>query len=734
MATYDFATLNSSDFEILVCDLLNANLPANSNIKFRTFAEGKDRGIDILYSTPTNDYAQIVQVKHYYRTGYKGMLANLKKSEVQKARTLNPEKYIFATSVDLSVSNVQEIKNLFKPYIRNLYDVYGKADINRLIEENPFVVQNHYKLWLSDTSIFSTILNSDLEFRSSNFVKHELERRLRIYVKTELFDKAQIRLSENKFIIITGVPGVGKTTLAEMLVYKYIAHGYKLTYIVDDIKEAERILTPDDSKQLIYYDDFLGSNAVEINKSKSSETILRTLLKKVQNQDNKLIILTTRSFLLNTAIEESEKLRRFNIKAKASLLELKEYSYYLKEQLLRNHIEVSELKDSLIEVLKRKDIAKFIIMHGNFSPRAVEFITSKEIANDYDPGKYEAFVHSSFDYPDEIWKHAYTEQIKEDDRLLLNTLFSFGETASLQQLEQAFLTRLQFEVETNNKSKEMHAFSKALKRLEGGFIVIKENFIHFINPSLIDFLLNYLREDLDEVKRIATSVQYVSQLTKRLFTLGNGNTPYMPANIKHRLLTNYQSFGRNSESDYDLIQLALVINQYIDDPDKDEVIADIIDNISEWDALNNDYALNLHFKDFMISVKDNSYLNGVLQERLEEIVTELLYGENDLNSSIDLLEELTSSFELDFQTLKVENIVNRLNDLFSDHISQEVEWLEEFLTDESEVGEKIDEIEKIVNRVNNFGLNYEADFDGFDRDWYDIAINNEIRRLMEKND
>ena len=734
MANYDFSTLNSTDLETLVCDLLNADLPENSTIVYRTFKDGKDKGIDILYSTAQNDYEHVGQVKHYYRTGYTGMLRDLRNSEVQKVSKLSPNRYIFATSVDLSAVNAQAIRTLFNPFIKSLTDIYGKADLNRMIEENPEILQNHYKLWLADSSILDLILNSDLEFRSSHFVKNVLERRLRIYVKTDLLDKARLRLAENKFIIITGEPGVGKTTLAEMLTYEYIATGYTLTYIVDDIKEAERVITPDDSKQLIYYDDFLGSNAVEINKAKGSETILRTLLQRVQNQNNKLVILTTRSFLLTTATEESERLRRFNIKAKASLFELKEYNFDLKKELLFNHIDDSELSDDLTEVLRKKEVIEFIVNHPNFSPRVVEFITSKEIAWGFTPEEFEIFIHSSLDYPDEIWKHAYSEQIKEDDRLLLNTLFSFGETASLDQLEHAFLSRLKLEVETNNKIKEMHAFQKALRRLEGGFILIKENLVYFINPSLTDFLLTYLREDRDEVIRIANAVQYVTQLTERLFALGNANTQYMPGNIQNRLITEYQYFIDKSESDYDLIQLALVINKYVVHPEKDEVIADIIDAISEWEALHSDFALNLHFKEFITSVKDNTYLKEVLEERLEEIVTELFNGGNDLESSIDLLEELTKSFDLDFQTFNVVNIVDRLDNLFSEHISLEVEWLEDYITDESEVYEKIEEVENFVERINKLGLSYDTNLDEFNLDWYDISINNEIRRLMEKDD
>jgi len=226
MADYDFSTLSSSDLEELVCDLLNAKERSNqSEIFFRTFRDGKDKGIDILYSTAANDYEIVGQVKHYYRSGFNVLRRTLVQDEKQKVLRLKPTRYIFATSVDLSVADIHDIQSIFHPYLLG-NDIYGKKDLNRLLESYPEVLTNHFKLWYSSSNVLQKILTYHIEGRSFEFQENDLKRRLRLYVETPFLSQAQDKLVKNNFIIITGEPGVGKTTTAELLLYKLISDDY----------------------------------------------------------------------------------------------------------------------------------------------------------------------------------------------------------------------------------------------------------------------------------------------------------------------------------------------------------------------------------------------------------------------------------------------------------------------------------------------------------------------------
>ncbi|UKT64307.1 AAA family ATPase [Pedobacter mucosus] len=468
MSKYDFSTLNSTDLEELVCSLLNAALPKTRKGRYRTFKEGKDQGIDFLYSLNKEDYSHMGQVKHYHKSGFDLMYKNLIGSEVKKAKKIDPKRYIFATSVDLNHNQAIKIKNAFSPYIKTLGDIYGKLDLNNLIEQHDHVLDVHHKLWLSDASVLTKILTSDLTFRSSDFIDSEIKKRVRLYVKTEIFNEALKSLEDKNFVIISGDPGVGKTTLAEMIAYEYIKKDYILCYLLDDIKEAEKVIKHTDVKTIIYLDDFLGSNAEEMIKARGNESALLNIINRVKRSDHIKLIFTTRTSILNSVIEDSEKLRRAKLRKNETVLDLENYNLEVKSQLLLNHIDDSDLEHELQEIIRETKIFNFITRHTNFNPRSVEYILSADNVEVQDADDYRKFIIQNFNDPKEIWKDAYLHQLDDWQRMLINTLLSFDQKTEIDLLEKAFEKRLEIE----NQKSPINIFQSSLIKLSKAFIVI----------------------------------------------------------------------------------------------------------------------------------------------------------------------------------------------------------------------------------------------------------------------
>ncbi|PZO26556.1 MAG: hypothetical protein DCF13_13660, partial [Flavobacteriaceae bacterium] len=137
---YDFSTLSSKEFEILSCDLLNAKFNETKKYgEFRNFKEGKDKGIDLLYSTQNNNYKVVVQIKHYIKSSFSNLKRDLIKNEKTKVKLLNPESYFFITSQELSVENKKNIQEIFNPFILSIDDIYGQEDLNALLRKYPIV-------------------------------------------------------------------------------------------------------------------------------------------------------------------------------------------------------------------------------------------------------------------------------------------------------------------------------------------------------------------------------------------------------------------------------------------------------------------------------------------------------------------------------------------------------------------------------------------------------------------
>lgn len=74
---YDFSQLNDKEFEVIACDLLSKHL----NECVERFKGGRDGGVDGRFFSSSGGES-IVQVKHYLKTGFSGLLSTLKNKEL----------------------------------------------------------------------------------------------------------------------------------------------------------------------------------------------------------------------------------------------------------------------------------------------------------------------------------------------------------------------------------------------------------------------------------------------------------------------------------------------------------------------------------------------------------------------------------------------------------------------------------------------------------------------------
>lgn len=736
MADYDFSTLNPTDFEKLVCDLLNKQADTNIYGMYRSFKDGKDKGIDLLFSTAKNDFEFVVQIKHYVKSSYSKLKSDLIKIEKEKVIKLNPENYIFITSLALSIQNKEDIKEIFNPYIRSLEDILGKDDLNDILRLHSDIEEKHFKLWFSSTVSLQKLLNYKFIGRSNEFYEYEIKRKLRLFVSTKELEMAKLILDQNKFLIITGDPGVGKTTLSEILIYKFLSKDYELTVIYDDIKEIEQTLKNDNSKQIFYFDDFLGHTQAEINKSKSAEISLIRIISRIEKLENKYLILNTRKFILNTFLEESERMKNFNPLKSEYKIELYSYSYGAKRRMLDNHIFESELTENQIQIIK--DLSFYICSHKNFSPRHLDFFTNKTHIGSFDTKELNTYIVENLTYPKKIWEHAYLNQITDYERFLLNTMYSLNSDIDKDTLEKAFNNRLEYEVKNNNFVKPINSFNNCLRILNDGFIITyNTNNIrfNFINPSLEDFIHYFIDIEHSEIDRILISAINLEQwyfFYKPYFS--NKNT------ISDKLIQYFTiDFLRDLKekmTDAELFKSAIFL-YYFDSENQITEIISILKKIKSWEFLNFETSTKIYNLKFLQDVKSNQILNDLISNLdIMFFINSILSAEllNELIEIIQLLERhygfnFKNIFENKYYYKKYRNNIKKIYELCQTLFQEEIDANYEYLLKNIDIDAHVD----IINKIEDY-LEFINDyiFDDFQIDYINLSIQN-WNEITERN-
>ena len=679
MSEYTFSTLNDKDFEILVRDLLSKEL----NIEFQHFKSGKDNGIDLRYST-SYDNEIIVQAKHYLKSGYKQLIRDFKNRELKKVIQLKPKRYIVAISTELSPQQAEEIKEIFKPYIKSVNDIFWNQRLNSLLRKFEEVERQHFKLWFSSTNVLQTILNNSSHLKSK-YLSTEIEQKVSLYVKTKFHKSALEILKKQKVLLITGAPGVGKTTLAQMIVFDFIKNQFQHLVIEDHLDEAENIIQDNDSKQIIYFDDFLGSNIYEVFNPRNSENALVRFISRIKSSPNKYLVLTTRTTILNHALISFEKIRHKGLHKNSNFeIYLNEYTLVDKAEILYNHLFFSQLEQEFIDMIFVDKNYLKIIKHDNYNPRLIEFFTNPNNLYNISSEEYLKFILSHLDNPEEIWKNSYDQQIQDEERFLINTLFSLRGSSELSILETAFNKRMKYEISTNGHKPSSDAFNSAIKKLQSSYINIeirskklfekKVTFLSFVNPSISDFLINHFRVSQSERKRLVEGIEYLEQLT----------------NVFHPYLKNYIKFNKseqtsyyqnlvsrkselrtvNKKTDFNIYFLKILFELFYQSLNKNI----IIDHFNLIDHVNVD---SRHFTDYVYILERTSDIDTIknyIKANWTEIIQNLYNSatdEDDFDKIFFLFEEYNEDYDNFLSNEENEKlIVSNIKDFLSETITE----------------------------------------------------------------
>lgn len=532
---YDFSNLSALDFEELVHDLLQNSW----KIRLELFKPGRDGGVDLRAFF--DGKSLIVQCKNFANSTFSSLRTKVRDEELPKLRKLDPDRYVLATSLPLSVGQKDELLTLLSPYVRTGEDIIGGHELERLLEIEEAVVKRHHKLWLTSIPVLERVLHAAEHHQTRAYVDRVM-RKLPLYVQTSAYSRAFEVMEDKGIVIISGAPGIGKSTLADMLLYDHVASGFTPVVIRSGLADGRRLATGE-GPFIFHFDDFLGQTNLGDRPDflgRREDSDLVDFLDWVLCSGRHKFVLTTREHILSDALQRSEKLRQHGLTHERCVVTVADYGRDQRARILYNHLWFSELPKPYLHELLRDDFFLEIVDNDDFNPRVVEWLASYRRISSVPPKLYCDHVKELLKNPHEIWRHAYRHEISQASRDLLVTMYSLSYVIYADDLERAFARLHAVVLRRTNQQDVPAAWRTAMKELEGSFIEIRDGVVDFLNPSLRDFMASVLNEDPDIAVDILTSATRFHQL-ERLWR-GSGSDGPFPS-VRQRLLQDRAKFA-----------------------------------------------------------------------------------------------------------------------------------------------------------------------------------------------
>lgn len=656
MPEYNFLNLSPWEFEDLSRDLLQKHL----GITLESFTSGRDKGIDLRYSNSETNKKLIVQCKRYndYKTLYRILI-----KEQKKVLKLTPDRYIITTSVGLTPLQKDEILKIFVPFLKSSSDIFGKEDLNNLLGQNPDIEKKHFKLWLSSTNILERILHGKI-YNQSIFEEEKIKETIKIYVENESYHKALKIIKDKKYVILSGIPGIGKTTLARILVYYHLTKDFEeFISLSDSINDAYRSYN-ETIKQVFLFDDFLGRNFLNKKLNTNEEQLIVKFIEKINKSNNKILILTTREYILTQAKHQYDVFENPKLDFAKCVVDLSDYTKLIRAKIFYNHLYFSNISESHIKNILDKKTYISVIRHQNYNPRIIEIITGDNIWKNILPNQFSQKVMEFLNYPEKIWKHVYENQISTFSQCVLANLMTAGTPIFWEELKtliQNFAEHFSSKYGITYSELE---FNKAIQELENTFIkIIKDGTDQFVieyqNPSVLDFLVNYFKQFPDYVEDILNSVIYYNQLFN-VFTMENYETN-SPSQKTYKIVLNEKNkklLISKLINEFDSLQSSQISTRRIG-----------VSTIYVKNTYSDLIKLNEIIKEFPLDKYPK--IKAFVVEKFREIIKPMDLNRKDYFCHVNLLQKLNNEYDLD----KVEIIKNSFKNV---SFLEQIEIFEKF--------------------------------------------------------
>lgn len=564
MNNFDFHNLLfPTEFETLCLHILEIR---ENPLKFTTYRRGRDGGIDIK---STNTQEKIIgQCKLYAPQNESGLISNLKK-ELLKCKRLKPDRYILCININLSVSLSQKILDLFKGYIHCEEDIIDGQKLNKYLEQPAYdyLFKIYSKLLVPNIKAVEIALDKVINrkfYNNSRTFLLDLIDKHKLHHNTEQLPYLIQQLEEDKVIILSGNPGVGKTTTAKMIANYFINRKKSEVFYLgeNDYAETSGIL---ENNRFIIVDDFWGQNfSPKIKDNSTYEREFVSLINNFKTFENSYLILISREYILKDILKNAEPETESIVTENKYIIQLEDYSQEDKIRIFINHLLFHDFDLEYLRSLSYNDEFEDILNHKNYSPRILEIFIKRYKTEAYQSSYdfYEKLL-KYLDNPTEYWTQAF-KKLSPTAQLILLVLLVSSDPMDTKDLRNSF-DSIQKDARSNlNLSINPLEFDTELKKLEEFYIFIEKDdfygpfFVKFQSPGIKDYLLNYLRTDgYLWIKPIIKNALFFNQLTFIFSTEKQKISDYesdivlygekivlneiLQKELKHKLLTEFEN-------------------------------------------------------------------------------------------------------------------------------------------------------------------------------------------------
>lgn len=507
-STIDWKCLAPKDFERLCRDLFARSLRQ----EVEAFATGPDGGVDLR----ANRGRTVIQCKRY--TGSLSALLRTLRAEAQKPAVRRAKQYMLAVTLPLTPEAKEKIMRAL-PALRNAADIFGADDLEGMLAQHRDLRALYPALWLGDADYLRALIREAMGLsrdRRSQLEMEEIAEAMRSFVPPPQTEDAMRKLRESRALIITGEPGIGKTSLARYLIWQLcMGEGYELVYIDRDINDGLEHFE-EGKKQIFLYDDFLGSTLLREGQEAHKGRNVTAFIQKLRRHDGKLLILTSREYIFRQAGQLDEDFRPERAVFARYLLTLRPYEVEFKKRMLTRLAQKHSIDPRRMQrLLSRRPYSRRmtrgtkVLYHPNFNPRLLD-TALQQLHKAPTRSPLGVLLLRALDHPFHLYETAFLRDLTEQQRAVLLVRGSLPDHPYPERFRRA----LKAFAPTQKEPEEA-----TLRVLIGDFLtthLLRDGRLmpDFVNPGVRDFIHEYYRRYPETAERLIDSAQLPEQLTE----------------------------------------------------------------------------------------------------------------------------------------------------------------------------------------------------------------------------